>query len=281
MAIFTGIAQSSAEPHFKATAIGYAALKVLQLPGIHTVRVSWKPADQNDAARVRSIIERDRVKSQLLTEAVQHRLVLGGSFDAFLNTLGSHTRRNLRVYRRRVEQKGWKFVSELSAEQVQAAFVALEKHQGAHKSSKHYLRCCRTVLNAVPGSVYAGICDETGEWVSLAAGWVRKQGYFMLVQLNDARRSQDSVSTVMRSYLIEHLIGSGTRMITFVGGSSELLRRFCETEECLHYLFERRSPVRGLRRFAASVLFRHSMIRRIVLRSTDSEQAASSRSSEA
>lgn len=252
-----------AEEHFKATAVACGALNVLELPGIHSVRASFKVRDQNEIATIESMIERTEVKARMLPENVQHVLPLKNTFDAFLNTLGSHTRRNLRVYRRRIEQKGWRFVPQLSPAEVATAFEALERQQGRHKSSAHDLNCCRAALKAVRGSVHAGLCTATGEWGSLAAGWLRNNQYFMLVQLNDARHSRDSISIAMRSYLIESLIESGVQTINFVGGCSGLLGHSCTPQPCAHYLFEKRSALSMVREFIAPRLFRNSMVSRI------------------
>lgn len=261
-----------AREEFKASALSCGALQLFDSPRIHTIRASFKLRDEHDIASVTTKAERAAVNWKVLPETVHHRLALNSTFDGFLKTLGSHTRRNLRVYRRRVEQRGWKFISRLNPEQSEAAFLALEGQQRTHRSSSRYLNCCRAALNAVPGSFYAGICTETGEWVSVAAGWLRSDRYFMLVQLNDGRYSRDSISTVMRSYLIEHLIGLGVKTINFVGGSSELLRRFCTPQLCGHFLFEKKDVFGTVRRFAASLAFRHSMMSRIIRGSTgDSE----------
>jgi hypothetical protein len=252
-----------ARQDFKATAVAEAALKVLELPQIHSVRASYKVSDQNDSAAIHCVLERTEIQARMLPEMVQHILPLKNTFDAFLNTLGSHTRRNLRVYRRRVEQKGWKFVPRLGPAEMTTALQALEKQQGKHTSSAHYLNCCQAALKAVPGSFHAGICTGTGEWVSLASGWLRNDRYFMLLQLNDGRYVRDSISTVMRSYLIENLIASGTKSIDFVCGCSELLRQFCTPQLCAHYLFEKRSALNMARQFIAPRFFKTSMLNRI------------------
>jgi hypothetical protein len=273
LGIRTGLAQFGdyygdacviAEEGFRATAVARGALKVLELPRIHTVCASFKLIDESEISKVAAIVGQGEVRLRMLPEAVQHTLELKDTFDDFLKTLGSHTRRNLRVYRRRVEQKGWKFIARLDGDQMAAAFHQLKHQQGKHKSSGHYLNCCQDVLKAVPGALFAGICTTTGEWVSLTAGWLRNDRYFMLVQLNDARRSQDSISTVMRSYLIEDLIGCGVKSINFVGGSSELLRRFCLPQSCGHFLFEKKGMFREVKRFVVAQFCRHSMLSRIV-----------------
>lgn len=253
-----------AQEDFRATALASGASYALKLPWIHWVRASLKIGARNEVAAIASIIEGANLKARLMPETTQHSLPLKNTFEAFLSTLGSHTRRNLRVYRRRVEQKGWSFVPRLEPGEVSAAFEVLGRQQGTHVSSAHYLNCCRASLEAVPGSFYAGIRTAAGEWTSLAAGWLRLNKYFMLVQLNNARHSRDSISTVMRSYLIENLIDSGVKEINFVGGCSELLGQFCTPQPCAHYLFEKTGAASVVRGLIAPGLFRNSMVSRII-----------------
>jgi Acetyltransferase (GNAT) domain len=202
-----------AQENFKATAVALGALKLLDVSRIHVVRVSLKIRDQTELETIDSLAGQAGVKSMMLSQAVQNILVLEDTFERFLNRLGSHTRRNLRVYRRRVEQEGWRFIARLAPEEAAAACRALQRQQGRHECSAHYIQSCQAALKKVPGSFYAGVCTATGEWVSLAGGWLRKDRYCMLLQLNHARYLRDSVSTVMRSFLIEDLIGSGLKTI--------------------------------------------------------------------
>lgn len=251
-----------AAPHFRALAVAAGVLKMLEIPRVHTVRLSLKITDDNEIVGIKNLAEKAGLKSTILSEAVHNKLVLESTLDGFLSRLGSHTRRNLRVYRRRVEQKRWKFIARLDPSAAAAAVRALQQQQGRHKSSVYYLNCCQEALNRVPGSFYAGITTATGEWASLAGGWLRQDRYYMLIQLNDARFTRDSVSAVMRSYLIEYLIGSRVKSICFVGGSSELLGRFCVPERCAHHLFEK-SVLSAARRSIGTAFFRKSLVSRI------------------
>jgi hypothetical protein len=252
-----------AAKQFRSTAVALGALKLLERPGIHTVRASLKIKQNDETAAMRPVIDETRLKCRVFLQSVQTTLILENTFGKFLNRLGSHTRRNLRVYRRRVEQKGWKYVARVDPNAVPAAIADLERQQGRHRSNARHLRCCQAALQALPGSLFAGLCTATGEWVSLTGGWLRNDYFFMLIQLNDARYLRDSVSTVMRSCLIEDLIGSGVRTIHFVGGSSELLGRWCVPELCAHYLFEKKNTVNLLQSLIGGVLLKESLINRI------------------
>src|SRR6202012_6150286 len=52
-------------------------------------------------------------------------LHIGSSYQSFLNGLGPHTRRNLRYYRRRAEEQGFRFVPDLSLKTYESAVPSL------------------------------------------------------------------------------------------------------------------------------------------------------------
>jgi hypothetical protein len=49
--------------------------------------------------------------------------------------------------------------------------------------------------------------------------------------MNDMHYKKESISAVMRAFLLEHEIALAQESINFVGGSSLLLRRYCEPVE--------------------------------------------------
>jgi hypothetical protein len=51
------------------------------------------------------------------------------------------------------------------------------------------------------------------------------------LQMNDMHYKKESISAVMRAFMLEHEIGRKQELINFVGGSSLLLRRYCEPIE--------------------------------------------------
>jgi hypothetical protein len=57
------------------------------------------------------------------------------------------------------------------------------------------------------------------------------------LQMNDMHYKKESLSAVMRAFLLEYEIELKQEMINFVAGSSLLLRRYCEPLEPLTDLF--------------------------------------------
>jgi hypothetical protein len=57
------------------------------------------------------------------------------------------------------------------------------------------------------------------------------------LQMNDMHYKKESLSAVMRAFLLEHEIELKQELINFVAGSSLLLRRYCEPLESITDLF--------------------------------------------
>jgi hypothetical protein len=65
------------------------------------------------------------------------------------------------------------------------------------------------------------------------------------MQLNHSAFKRESLSAVMRAFLLEHEIGMGQKYISFVGGCSALLERYCEPTEAIVDLLIGRSSIHG------------------------------------
>jgi hypothetical protein len=76
-----------------------------------------------------------------------------------------------------------------------------------------------------------------GPWLSMLTGWRFNQVTYVDLQMNDMHYKKESLSAVMRAFMLEHEIGLKQEMINFVAGSSLLLRRYCEPREPLSDLF--------------------------------------------
>ena len=65
------------------------------------------------------------------------------------------------------------------------------------------------------------------------------------MQLNHSEYKRESLSAVMRAFLLEHEILAGQRKLTFVGGCSALLERYCNPEAAVVDLLVTRSSIRA------------------------------------
>ncbi len=72
-----------------------------------------------------------------------------------------------------------------------------------------------------------GLKHRNGEWLGIVGGVYRPGAGVLLLQLsNDRNFPRDSLSVVLRGYLIETLIRRGVRQFTIWGGTSPPLSRY-------------------------------------------------------
>lgn len=158
-------------------------------------------------------------------------LQLASSYESFLHSLGAHTRRNLRCYRRRAEDEGYRFVPSLSLDAYDAAAAALNHRAQSPETREHEQRDHRFFShfgNQPDGRVLAGLAAPDGRLVSVLAGVRAGDHLHLLSQFNDESIQGFSPSLVLRGYLIERLIGQGVASIHFVNGASTALGRYCQ-----------------------------------------------------
>ncbi|HEY0204684.1 MAG TPA: hypothetical protein VGC15_11100 [Acetobacteraceae bacterium] len=225
----------------RAAAIQAALARVLSLPLTHTVLVAVRGVDVQ-AASVRPQVELD---AQWRAREVETNLSLQGGFEGFLSRLRTRSRRNYRYFRRRAESElGVVFVSSLT--NAEAAQAVKELH-GVSMFPVPRVRAMQfqAAIQETPDSFAMGVRDRSGRWLSYIAGWRRADATFVEWQLNHHEFAAASLSTVMRTYLLEHEALAGVREIIFVGGTSAALARYCKPDRCFDIVAIRRG-FRGL-----------------------------------
>jgi hypothetical protein len=179
-------------------------------------------------------------------------LPLAPAYDSFLNGLGSRTRRNMRYYRRRSEAAGNYFVDSLSVAEFHSAAAKLISAGGVGADEEGQQRALRRI-EVLDQPMLVGLRDRTGRWLSILAGWYDPTDATVFYQLNDDRRHpQDSLSIVLRGYLIEQLIASGKRNLFFwggVGGSLSAYSHYIPTASI--YLDAQSTTWKAIRRVAS------------------------------
>ena len=178
----------------------------------------------------------------LLQEPKPAYLSLSASFDQTLARINQRTRANLRYYRRRSEQElGCRFDPAVGL--TREELLALNRRSTFPISDAH-AEWRYDGLRTMNGPFLVGIRDRSGELIALAAGR-RQHGFAEL----DWQMSRDdlhrySLSTVLRSYLIEHEISLGsTRLYVDSGTPHQLGSSF--VEELVGELILRRQPPLG------------------------------------
>jgi hypothetical protein len=114
--------------------------------------------------------------------------------------------------------------------------------------------------------MFAGVKARDGTWLSMVGGR-RHEGVTEIEwQMNRAGLPRYSLSTVMRSYLLEHEVAQGTGKIMFQGGTTHSMRNALIGSNVLDILIVRRSPLARLVRQLAKRFFPESNFLGKVLR---------------
>jgi hypothetical protein len=159
---------------------------------------------------------------------IQNTLPLAETYQAMLSSFGPRTRRSLAGKRKQLQESAnVEFVPNLDPDQALAVMLALEKKTMPQRITR-FFETRHQMLRSRPDFFSMGLRMPDGSWLSLVTGWRREGVTYVDMQMNDGHYKKESLSAVMRAFLLEHEIGAKQTMINFVGGSSLLLRRYCE-----------------------------------------------------
>jgi hypothetical protein len=162
---------------------------------------------------------------------VQHKLPLESTYEGMLARLGPRTRRSLAGKRQQLEKStNVKFMPALEPEQALQVMLALEARSMPRRITKFFHARYR-LLRLNSDFFTMGLRLPDGPWLSLLTGWRRNGVTYVDLQMNDMHYKKESLSAVMRAFMLEHEIARKQKLINFVGGSSLLLRRYCEPIE--------------------------------------------------
>jgi hypothetical protein len=171
---------------------------------------------------------------------IQHKLPLASTYEGMLAGLGPRTRRSLAGKRQQLEKTAnVKFIPALDLEQSLAVMLALQANSTPPRIENFFH--ARYRLERAHSHFFSmGLRLPDGPWLSFLSGWRRNGVTYVDLQMNDKNYKKESLSAVMRAFLLEHEIGQKQELINFVGGSSLLLRRYCEPiEPCTDIFFSK------------------------------------------
>lgn len=94
-----------------------------------------------------------------------------------------------------------------------------------------------------PGTLFAGVKAQNGRWLSLIGGRRHMQVTEIDWQVNLAGLPRYSLSTVMRSYILQHEVELGTEKLVFVGGTPHSMQHSFDSVDAVDVVALRRSPV--------------------------------------
>ncbi len=155
-------------------------------------------------------------------------LHLPDTYEQFLEGLGSTTRHNFRYYRRRFDASGNKFIERLPMDELRS--VALELRSKCKFTAQMPLTDFERSLDMVTAThrpLAIGLKHRDGTWLSVLGGWYSHGGAVLMFQCNrDRDFDADSLSLVLRAYLIELLIRQGLNKLVIWGDTGPPLSRY-------------------------------------------------------
>jgi hypothetical protein len=162
---------------------------------------------------------------------VQYKLPLESTYSATLAGMGPRTRRSLAGKRQKLEMNAnVVFLPSLEPGQALEAMLRLQKRSLAKRITAFYHARYR-LLQEAPEFFSMGMRLPDGTWLSVLSGWRRNRVTYIDLQMNDMHFKRESISAVMRAFMLEHEIACKQQLINFVGGTSLLLRRYCRPIE--------------------------------------------------
>jgi hypothetical protein len=169
-------------------------------------------------------------------------LSLEPDFEATLANFGKRTRTHMRSYRRRAER-------ELRCVFVPNVTISKDDLLTFNRVCTFPLtdRECLTRYDACFNRLdffISGIQGPDGQWLSMIGGQKHHDLIDIYWQMNLDSLPNYSLSTVMRSFLIEHEVACGTRRIYMEGGTSHSMR-FSFVREIVSDLLVRRKSLYG------------------------------------
>ena len=174
------------------------------------------------------------------------KLPLESTYRKMLAGMGPRTRRSLAGKRRQLEERAQViFLPVLEPADALEAMLQLRPRAMPRRFAKFY-RVRYRMLCQRPEFFCMGMCLPDGTWLSILSGWRRDRVTHVDLQMNDSRFKKESLSAVMRAFMLEHEIACKQQMIDFVGGTSLLLKRYCRPIEPCTDIFLWRPCLRAL-----------------------------------
>jgi hypothetical protein len=175
---------------------------------------------------------------------------MASSFDGTVASMGSHTRRNLRHFRRLAESKfGATFVPE--ADLSEAEFLALNR-RSLYPILPWMAKWRFRYARGSSGTVFAGLRTNDGSWLSMIGGRRRQGTTYIDWQMNVKDFPAFSIGTALRAYLLEHEVARGTQLLTFEDGTPHSMNQAFVPEDVTDLLLARPSLSPNILRNVAS-----------------------------
>ena len=154
------------------------------------------------------------------------RLFLPDTYEQLLMSFGYQTRQHIRKRRRRFERAGHVYVENLSPDELRLAAFHL-KPKCSMPMAPHRIDKFLKMAATADRPLAVGLKHRNGEWLSIACGVYTPAAGMVLMQLNNTQEfPTDSLSVVLKGYLLESLIHQGMKELMFWGGTGPPLSRY-------------------------------------------------------
>jgi hypothetical protein len=174
------------------------------------------------------------------------RLPLETTYHKMLAAMGPRTRRSLAGKRRQLEESAHVvFLPVLEPAEAFEAMMQLRPWAFPRRLERFY-RARHRLLCERYEFFCMGMRLPNGDWLSILSGWRRDRVTHVDLQMNDSRFKKESLSAVMRAFMLEHEIACKQQWVDFVGGTSLLLRRYCYPIEPCTDIFLWRPGLRAI-----------------------------------
>jgi hypothetical protein len=200
-----------------------AAIRCLIDSGIHSLHLRMQPRVECD---LRGLPSNRYVTAWFDACIAGDRVGLPESFESLVSKFGRRTRKNISQHRRMCSDAGYRYVPQVSADQYAAAMQRLNAASPFPVTSHRQSRDERIL--ALHQDLRVGMVGSDGTLVAVLCGFLRNERFYLLTQANDSSLARLSLSLVLRTYLMEHLIGIGVKQLQVTGGSSLALGRYFE-----------------------------------------------------
>jgi hypothetical protein len=225
----------------RATYVHLATQALLKKWRIHGVSLTIKASTERCIEIMGPASDFKRFRSS----EVQHKLPLQNTYEGMLASLGPRTRRSLSGKRQQLEKSvKVKFLPELEPDKALEVMLELEPKSMPQRITA-FFHARYHLLRAKTDFFSMGLQLPDGPWLSLLSGWRRHGVTYVDLQMNDMHYKKESISAVMRAFMLENEIARKQQLINFVGGSSLLLRRYCEPLEPCTDFFVAKPGVRS------------------------------------
>jgi hypothetical protein len=208
---------------------------------VHGLRLATSATSDEFAA----VLGPENKHRTFFSENLPHKLLLESTYDRMLSSMGARTRRSLATKRRQLESRnGAAFVPSLEPALALEAMLSLRSRSKPLRGTDFY-RARYSLACAHPEFFSMGVCSPDGTWLSVLSGWRREGLTYVDLQMNDAGLKKESLSAVMRAFMLEQEINNYQKLVTFVDGTSLLLRRYCQAADPCACAYLGRPGLRG------------------------------------